>query len=81
MTDREKYLDNVDRELDELQEEFDRLMDRHTHGPQFEDLFGLPPYKLNLGCGMDHLEDFISIDVEQKTDPDMMLMPPLIPDR
>lgn len=40
--------------------------------PQFEDLFGSPLYKLNLGCGMERLEDYIGIDVEQRADPDLI---------
>jgi SAM-dependent methyltransferase len=38
----------------------------------FADWFGDPPYKLNLGAGMDHVEGFIGIDSEQRAEPDLV---------
>jgi SAM-dependent methyltransferase len=40
---------------------------------QLVEKFGEPPWKLNLGCGMDRIEDHISIDCEAKAEPDLIM--------
>jgi hypothetical protein len=72
MTEREEDLTDIERELDELQAEFDRLMDGMAYGPELEADFGPPPWKLNLGCGMERLQDYIDIDCEEKAEPDLV---------
>lgn len=39
---------------------------------QLTDKFGEPPWKLNLGCGLDHVADWINVDIEPQAEPDLI---------